>query len=388
MKRLRKLTFIWLIALAVGIVGILLIPREYQAKTSLLPVEQKSASALAGLDGAVVASFLGRAASSTPSSVIVSILGSETIELEVLSHPEIIEKLLRDEDQIKAMKNGDPLWFRSILPALTKRLESLVTVVNNSQGPIVIDVVTGDPDLSANIANRYVEDLRVILKARTSTQTQRKREFTENLVVEKRHQLDLLRKKMLNFDPDGNIQNLSPQLLPLIEELSDLERKKASLQMQHDFLAKYQSEDSGVTIALEKQIKELSHKIAVVRDTSKNKTFQLGQGGAIRPSGKIPLIALEYQVTLAEMKVLEDVVSALERELEMLKIEEVSDEISFQVLDEAKPTDNPIYPRRKQLAILWFILISTIAGLYLFRRERIIGIYEQVVQAVKRILSD
>lgn len=373
MKHFYKVAVIWFALIVLGIIAIALIPNKYQVRATLLPVQQKSGPSFGNIGNSLAASFLGAEASSTSSSVIRSVLGSQTLLRDVVLSEDVFADLARKPHIKEAKERGDSAWERSQLPALVSSLKSMVNVIALAEGPILIDVVSASPDLSANIAEAHINSLRKMLKDRTSSQAKRKREFTERLVQEKRMELNDLRKKLLNFDAEGNIQNLAPELLPLIVKISELERKRSSLRMQKDFLDKYSALDneSPLSRTLEGELKNIEASIQKTMESAKKSNTELAQSGVSRPSGRIPLVAFEYQVTQAEVEVLSEVVQTLERELEMLKIEEVSDEISFQVLDKPIPTDLPIYPRKRQMAILWMFFVSFIGLLYLFKKERI-----------------
>lgn len=86
---------------------------------------------------------------------------------------------------------------------------------------------------------------------------------------------------------------------------------------------------------------------------------------------KVPQMKLDYLQLQRDMQVLQKVFFFLKEQYEIAKINELRDEISFQIVDSAHPPDHAYWPKKKLMAVLSFIGFGLLAILALFVKEYI-----------------
>jgi uncharacterized protein involved in exopolysaccharide biosynthesis len=164
-KRLILITFCSTMALTVA--QLWLRPRVYMAKATILPSAGQNQSGVMGL----IASFTGAPPTAVLSEDVSSILFPNIFESRTVGR-EVLESTYRFQKDGQAVEKT--LREELAPESLDKALKLLYRIasfeVNKETGTITVAVTTLYPELSAQIANRFVESLeRLCLEMRKTT---------------------------------------------------------------------------------------------------------------------------------------------------------------------------------------------------------------------------
>lgn len=341
---------------------ILLIPRKFSSTVTFFPSDSEPSLVSSLASNPLVGSFLGAEAGVSSADIILSILKSEGLRERVLKNSEILKNFTNDAG-VREFGNKSETWNRFYLPKAKNMLSSVVTISNKMKGPIVISAMTDSPDLSALIANQYLSSLEDILKESKFSKAQRKQVFAENLLERRRKELEAIQKRLINFDPANAMAALPKEMITLTEQIADLVRKKAALELYRDFLGNISNDQGPRSDRLENQIRILDEKISQITIAAREQSGKMDLGVEVRPMGKIPLVGLEFYLLQNKARALEEVVLLLTKELEIARIEAARDEINIQVLDQGRIDDIPDYPNRRNLFLIGVFLSVIVSAL-------------------------
>jgi uncharacterized protein involved in exopolysaccharide biosynthesis len=207
--RYKKLIIAVLLAtMAITVVRIVLKPRLYIAKATILPSGGQSQGGVLGL----IASFTGTPpagalSEETSSLLFPSILESRVVGLEVLRSTYRFEK---NGEQVE-MTLEEMIGAESTDKAL-KVLRHIASFdVNKETGTLTVAASTMYPELSAQIANRFVDSLeRLNLEMRRVAATQNS-SFIQERLDESHGELTLAEQKLTEFR-EQNVRMNSAEL--------------------------------------------------------------------------------------------------------------------------------------------------------------------------------
>ena len=163
------------IAAALLAIGIsLLMPNSYTATTKILPPQQSQSSASAML------SQLGGLAGMAGSSL--GIKNPADLYLAMLKSRNVMEKIAKNFDLQK-------YYEQETLSETLKKLEGNMTVSAGKDGVITVEIEDKDPQLAANMANAFIEELNKLMQIYALTDASQKRTFFEQQLKQARNKL-------------------------------------------------------------------------------------------------------------------------------------------------------------------------------------------------------
>ena len=185
-KRIIGATF----AAALLAVGYALsLPNIYTGSTKILPPQQSQSSASAMLSqlGGLAGSSLGI---KNPNDLYIAMLKSRSV----------MEKIAKRFDLQK-------VYEQETLTGTLTALEGSMTVASGKDGVITVDVDDKDPQLAANIANAFIEELNKLLQTYSLTDASQKRTFFEQQLRQAKNKLTDAELK-LDKTPNTSLQYL------------------------------------------------------------------------------------------------------------------------------------------------------------------------------------
>lgn len=367
----KLILFGWLGTCALAFTVIWMIPREYRSTATLLPLDQRGPN-IGGGAGSVLASLAGIQPIMNTSDILMSMLKSDSLKRAVLLENESILKFVLGTEMGLDQLKSEPNWESFTLPNAILSLGDMVRVVDRLKGPIEISARSSHPEINSKLVQAYVDALVQLSKDRTMTQATKKRQFTEELLADRRKEVQEVHRRLLSFDDFGNMQELSPAIVPVMEELSQLVRRQASYEMYLEFLKNYAPESKTEHAKLQDQLNDIERRRdALVKGLNIN--WKGTRGSETRSLNRIPVLGIEYLLLKAKAKTLGEVVSTISRELELARIEEVSEQVSFQVLDQPYASQIPVYPPRIFLICVVSFLSALGFSLAAFFRQQHVG---------------
>lgn len=357
---------------------VFLIPKTYDARCSLIPVESKSMLMSDLMDNAIMSGMLGMPGAQNNADVLMSILGSTTLREKLLNDDKILIGLLGERRGGEAARERDlnkENWLRKNFRSLRQQINNKVTIHHSVKGIIEIKASADNPDFAAYLANQFPAALAEIIKSKSLTNGKRKRAFIEEMLDARKHDLRRVQQRLFAFEPVGNTLNLPANLIPYFESLSDLMRRKAALDLSLSFLKGFKSSNSTEQIGkLQKQIDQIEEQEKEIQ--SKIDLSQSGRQQDMRPVGKLPAVALEFQQIQLAAKSLEEVLVILTKELEMARIDESKDDLSFEILDRAIPNAEHASPARASAVVILFFVSFFIVTVLVIKRKFFLKIFD------------
>ncbi|MHB8174612.1 MAG: GumC family protein, partial [Nitrospirota bacterium] len=204
-RRRRLIAYIVAFAFVISCIVSLILPKEYDAKASILPPQNNNPSVakIAGAAGmSVGGSFLSNMFSFS-SDVWVGILKSQTVS------DAIIDRFnLRSVYGCKKIEDA------------RKRLWKMVNISNDKkEGIITISVLDRSPDRAAAMANAFVGELDKVNKNLIMTSGRRTRIFVGQRLKETKESLDAAENALEEFQQKYGAVNLGDQSKVIIKSI-------------------------------------------------------------------------------------------------------------------------------------------------------------------------
>ncbi len=295
-----------------------LIPKTYTSRTVFLPPQQQQSAAAAALAQLGALSGLAGAAAGvrTPGDQYVALLQSQTVA----------DKMVDAFDLMRVYEVG-------------YRFEARKELANNSRislgrkdGLITIEVDDTVPQRAADIANRYVEELRRLTNEIALTEAQQRRAFLEQ-------QLERTRDKLTQAQAALQAGGFNPGAL------------KADARSAAEGYARARAEVTaaeirlqGLRVRLADSTPEVQASVAALQGL-RAQLAKLEQGAAATDGGP------DYISRFREFKYQEALFELFARQYEVARIDEAREGALIQVVDAAKPAEWKSKPKRTQVAV-------------------------------------
>jgi uncharacterized protein involved in exopolysaccharide biosynthesis len=287
----------------------------FTARTVFLPPQQQqsaAASALASLGS--LTGVLGGAAQRTPADQYLALLQSTTVADRIIDRFDLLK--LYDKDlRLEARKE------------LAKNTHASI---GKKDGLIVLEVDDESPARAADMANRYVEELRLLTNRLALTEAQQRRVFFEGHLQRQR---DNLAQAQQALQASGFSQeSLKAEPKAAAEGYAKLKAEITSSQARLDALRRNLTESAP-------EVQQLEAALAVLRGQLARIEATASQGGTTDYIGK-------YR----EFKYHEMLFEQFARQYELARVDE-SREGQLQIVDLAQPPEKKSWPKRALLAL-------------------------------------
>ncbi len=338
----------------------LFLPKTYQAKTTIMPIEGQRTGELT----LTAAQLFGIAPSSSSLLQLMAILKSRTLAERMIDKYDLKKVLypkLWDQQNQKWIPN-DPQKIPSMEHAVNN-LFSKVTFAEDKKTPLIeIKVEMRDPKVATEIANGYVKELAYFINENTLTLAKKDRIFIEEQL--ERNKGDLLNsgKDLSEFYAANKISNIMPTLnVDISIETEKRILKEKTVKIENGVLSSHSQGLPGIPDAFadaQKKTDELQKKVGEV-ESQIQKTKIIND---------VPQqVYLQYLSLRREL--LSEVHSLLTQQYEMAKIEESKEDLSFQVIDWARVPEKRFKPKRRPIVITAFAMSIFLAMFYAFFKE-------------------
>lgn len=217
-----------------------------------------------------------------------------------------------------------------------KALKDRVKISSDgATGAVTIEVTTPYPELSAAIANAYVEALEKLTARLQASPARRKIQYLEDKLVRVKQDLDSAQKKLQEFQQTHMIWNVDSQVKRIIDEIASLSVEKERL------LLSTRTEQNLIGGSAPRAL-EQSKVVAI------DQTISSYQEELKRISGlSLVLADLTREVTVKERVYL-----YLITQYEQVKLEEMNDTSVVPVLEYARVPEKRSWPKRRVIAMV------------------------------------
>ncbi len=325
-------------------------PNSYTANVKILPPQQTQSMA-----SVAMASQLGPLASlgsslglRNSSDVYVSMLRSDTIANTLI-------------DRFSLMSVYKSKWRVDA----QKKLESRTDVVMSKDGVISVSVDDRSPQLAAELANGYIEELEKLAKKLAVTEAGKRRLFYESEVKSELDELSKAELGLKQTQEKTGIFTLESQAKAVIESVAALRATVAAQQIQVQAMRSFATPENPDLIKAENEL-------AAAEAQLNRMEKRTGSGSTLdMPLSAMPTAGLEYLRRYREVRYHESLFALLARQYEAARIDEGKDPVIIQELDKATPPEKKSSPHRAIILVIVVILAVLIAVMLAFFMERV-----------------
>ena len=322
-----------------------LLPENYTATATLLP-PQKNSSLGAALRNQLEALSgpgpvgSGNLSLKNPYDLFIGMLRSRTVEDAMVSRFALM-RVYRVKDY----------------SAARLALEHHADLDDDAKdGLIHISVTDHSAERAAAIANGFVEEFRNLSDHLAITEATQRYLFFEQQLNQARKNLAIAEEDLKNTQQKTGVIQLDSQVSALIESAASLQAKVNAKQIQIQSLKLFATPEHPQLITAQRELKSLESQLRKLG----------GNGGSleglIAPRGKVTGLGLEYIRKLREVKYQERIFETFARQAELAKLDQARGSAMIQVVDAAKPPDQPSSPKRLQI-VLGTAILAVLGGI-------------------------
>ena len=322
---------------------VFLLPNWYQA-TTLIMAPEKDSQPLVSFSGGDAFQGLDLSVMSTATVVYVRILTSLPVSNRVVDRLNLMERY-NSENRQKAIEQ---LMYRSDIHL-------------TGEGLIEVMVEDRDPQMAADIANAFVDELLVTTQEVIKQKAHAKVEFLSEQLDSAKTQLATAREALKNFQVEHKMVDFDEQTHLAIEEAIQVKIALAEAEVEIHMAEKTQGSNSP-------EVKEYKERQSILLKQLSD--IETG-GGKLSylslPLASIPVLKTEYQQLYSKVRVVEGLVSVLQQQLEQARIQEGA-KPEFSVLQQALAPEDHYRPERPLIIVVTFFvsaLLSIILSVFL-----------------------
>src|SRR3989442_1232343 len=313
-------------------------PKIYESTTTLLSPKESGPS---GLLGGLVASGLLQ----QPPGLSM---------LSLTQNREILVSILKSRTVATAVATRFQLQKRYGARHLEDAIETLrrLTEVKASfrEGLISVKTEDTDPQVAAEIANFYVDQLDHLVAQFGVGEAGHQRVFLTEQLARAKGQLEGAERTLRHFEELNRAVVLQDQTRAAIDAAARLKAEMMAAEVQLQVIRNFATDANPDTVALRRRIEEMKRQLARMQYGEDALGRQGTSGDGNRgdfyvPPARLPEVGLELTRLVREVKVQETLVTLLTQQLEQVKIAEARDMPMVQVLDRAVPAIYPSKPR-------------------------------------------
>lgn len=215
----------------------LILPREWTARTVLLPAEDGQGALPAQLSGLATSfGFQVPFGSASQSDLYPNILSSERLLGAVLARPFSVREGAPAQPLLRILRPRDEDSHRTRMKAIRRLAKDVVRASKDSEtGIVTLEVTTKSPTLSADVANALIAALEQYLITLRQDEGRKNRTFIDARVVDVAGELSKAEDQLAKFreanrrlggSPELQLQELRLQRDMMIQEQVFLELQK------------------------------------------------------------------------------------------------------------------------------------------------------------------
>jgi tyrosine-protein kinase Etk/Wzc len=329
--------------LAGGILSFLL-PVRYTAITTIMPPQQTPSSA-ALLMNQLTSSGTGALAAATGMGLGIRTAPND-IYLGLLKSRPIADAIIQKFNLVVVYRSRD-------MTAARKKLENNTQIGTENSGFISVSVTDRDRNRSADLANCYTEQLRVLTKTLAVTEASQRRLFYESQLKEAKEALVAAEMNFQQIQQNKGMVQLDAQAKAMIEGLAALRAKAAAQEVEVQALRSYSTDRNPDVQMAERELSSLRTEIAHMEQSSHSSGFtDLGMKD-------VPGAALGYLTAQHEVLYRQTLFDLLIKQYDAAKLDEAKEAAVIQVVEPAIPPDHKSSPKR-----MLILLLTTIGGFF------------------------
>ncbi len=336
-----------------------LLPKTYTATTTLLPPGEGEQNGLRSLLlNSPVSMFNVPGIPASSSDIFVEILKSRTVAEAVLS------KKYKGEE---TKQNLYEIWDIENQTDAMNELHENSTIFANEQGIINISVEAHDAELSAQVANAFVEALDEVNREKSFSRAKNSRIYIEEQLKQTAVRLKKATTALADFQSEFKAVDLQAQTRVSIEKAGEIKGTIMAKEVELKVALQTLKRDNPIIRRLQKEVDEL--KIQFEHLQFGNSVPFEEQKDYFIPFADVPEVGARLAEFLRDVKVQETVWQLLNQQFYSAKIQEARDTPTVQVLDAAVQPERRTRPKRKLLVVVTSFLTFVFSVFWAFCLE-------------------
>lgn len=365
----RGILWRWPLAAAlVAVVVSLLLPRAYTGVTRILPPQQGQGGAAALLGqlgglGSLAGALGGGLGLKNPGELYVGMLKSDSVA-----------------DALVQRFGLKELYGEKYQADTRKRLRrETVFLADSKSGIITVSVEAPSPQLAADLANAYVEELHRLTSSLAVSDAAQRRAFFEQQLQLTKEKLADAEVKLRQAIEAGGLVSVDAQSRAAVETVARLRATISAKEIQLGAMRAYATETNPDRLRAEQELASMRRELArlesgagpALREAPTVEGDKAGAGGV----GNIRLLReVKYQEVLFEL---------MARQYELARVEEAKEAPLIQVLDRAAPPEQKSSPRRTLIVLGSLVVAFLVAVAAAMAREEFARMRRDPVRAVR-----
>jgi uncharacterized protein involved in exopolysaccharide biosynthesis len=230
-----------------------------------------------------------------------------------------------------------------------KTLDANSAITSGKDGLITVEVDDPDPQVAANIANGYVEELAKLVHRLALTEAQHRRIFFEAQLTE-------TKDKLANAEQALRVSGVNSSVVKAtgmaVARIAQLQAQVAAQELKLASMRGYLNESAG-------DFKQAQTELAAMRS-------QLASADKDEP---VAIRGGEYLARFRDVRYFETLFELFAKQFELAKIDEAREGAVIQVLDTALPPERKSKPKRLMVALISALAAGLLLLIFVYARD-------------------
>lgn len=328
----KRMLVLWpLAAASVAAVISLVVPKTYTATTRILPPQQATSTAAAMLSQLGSLASLAGASSGlkNPIDLYAGMLKSDSVTHALVERFGLLA-----------------VYGENLRVDAVRTLDKRTRVLPGRNGLITIEVDARTPELAADLANGYVDELFKLTSRLAVTEAAQRRVFFERQLQQTKEKLAETEVRLRQAIDTGGLISVDVQGRAAVETVARLRASITAKLVQLGGMRSFATPDNPDLRRAEQELASLRQELAKLEGASP--TSAGSEAAPISPSG------LTNIRLLRDLKYYEALFEVLVKQYESARIDESREAPLVQVVDRATPPERRSAPRRTMIVMLAF----------------------------------
>ncbi len=353
-KELFLLVFVGSLVLSYGAIYVL-IEEQFEATATLIPREEETSSAAAGLLRNLkgLPFSLGTKTPHSDMDLYTTIIYSRSMLEDVIHAFGLIDVYGLDTGAVDHMERA------------VKRLAKEVSTKETIESAFLLTVRAGTRQRAADMTNFIIRRMNERIVELNSSRSGQNREFLGKRLQEITADLKAAEDSLRAFQERTGLLDVKSQLSGIIAAHTELETQLAAKRFQRGILERMYDKASPQVAEAQMQIEVYEKKLAELRSVG-------DPGSPLLPLKSLPLTTAEYLRRYRAVELNNLLLEYVMPLYEQAKFEEKRDTPVLQVIDYGVPPAKKSYPPRTLFAFIGAISVSVIVFVILLARHAVL----------------